>query len=660
MGTTLDKETPSARALSTKGETLGLSEEEEGHDKELLEVGWLKWIAKTSHLGGIVGGILLTIAALMVFYEICMRFFFGSPSTWVTEISTYLIVAATLISLAYVAKENAHIRVDFITAMLSPRANQILEITNSLFALVFLLLLSWEGIKLAVDAYIVGEMTATIIRAPRFILLGLVPLGSILFTLQYLRTTARLFKTVFQSKVERHWRSDAVGIIISGIFIILVLIGSLWIKKSPPLGATILFFSFLLCGTPVAIALALYGMFGFLFFFGSSAMMSQLALVSYGTLDSNIMAAVPLFILTGSIVLNGKIGPKLFSFASVWLKHFPGGLGIASVVFCGIFAAITGSSVATAATVSVVALPEMLSRGYDRKFVIGLLAAGGTLGILFPPSLAMMIYGAMTDESIGKLFMAGVFPGLILSGMFILYIILLDKFGKNRLPRSDRASLRERVKVTWSATGGLVIPIIVIGGIYSGIFTPTEAAAVAVTYSLCACAFYKTINRQVFMKMILGGIKTSSMVLFIVVGANICGQLTAMTQIAQNSIEYILSFNLPPWLIIICINIFLIILGAPLEAISILVITLPMLYPLIVKLGFDPLWFAVIMVINMELALISPPEGINLFILQSVAKSNAAEVSKAVVPFLIIIAIFLILISFFPSIATWLPGMVKF
>lgn len=453
MDTTLDKETPSARDLSTKGETLGLSEEEEDHNKELLEVGWLKWIDKTSHFFGIVGGILLVIAALMVFYEVCMRFFFGSPSTWVTEISIYLIVAATLVSLAYVAKENAHIRVDFITAMLSPRANQILEITNSLFALFFLLFLSWEGIKLTVDAYIVGEVTATIIRAPRFILLGLIPLGSIIFILQYLRTTAILFKTVFRSKVERHWRSDAVGIIISGILIILVLIGSLWIKNSPVLGSTILFFSFLLCGTPVAIALALFGMFGFLFFFGSSAMMSQLALISYGTLDSNIMAAVPLFILTGSIVLNGKIGPILFSFASVWLRHFPGGLGIASVVFCGIFAAITGSSVATAATVSVVALPEMLSRGYDRKFAIGLLAAGGTLGILFPPSLAMMIYGAMTEESIGKLFMAGVFPGLILSGMFILYIILLDKFGKNRLPRSDRASLREKAKVTWSAAG---------------------------------------------------------------------------------------------------------------------------------------------------------------------------------------------------------------
>lgn len=206
-----------------------------------------------------------------------------------------------------------------------------------------------------------------------------------------------------------------------------------------------------------------------------------------------------------------------------------------------------------------------------------------------------------------------------------------------------------------------MIPIIVIGGIYSGIFTPTEAAAVAVTYGLCACSIiYKTMNRQVFMKMILNGIKTSTMVLFIVIGANICGQLTAMTQIAQNSIEYILSFNLPPWLIIVCINIFLIILGAPLEAISILVITLPMLYPLIVKLGFDPLWFAVIMVINMELALISPPEGINLFILQSVAKSTASEVSKAVVPFLIIIAIFLVLISFFPIITTWLPGKVGF
>ena len=652
------------RRLSAKGETLGLSDDDddkEGPDKKLLEVGWLKWIDKISNFAGIVGGLLLPIAALMVFYEVCMRYFYGSPSTWVTEISTYLIVAAILISLAYVAKENTHIRVDFVTALFSQRSNQILEITNSFFAIFFLLFLGWEGTKLAIDAYILNELTATVIRIPRFILLSLIPIGSILFTLQYLHTTTRLFKTVFQSKVKGHWRPDAVGIIISGIFIILVLIGSLLIKKSPSLGSAILFFTFLLSGTPVSIALALYGTFGFIFFFSSPAIMSQIALVSYGTLDSTIMAAVPLFILAGSILLHGQIGPKLFSFASVWLRHLPGGLGMASVVFCGIFAAITGSSVATAATVSLVALPEMLSRGYDRKFAIGLLAAGGTLGILFPPSLAMMIYGAMTEESLAKLFMAGVFPGLMLSGMFILYIVLVDKFGKNGLPRGDKASWRERGKVTWSASGGLMIPVIIVGGIYSGVFTPTEAAAVAVTYSLFACAvIYKSMNWKIFTKMILDGIKTSAMIMFIVVGANICGQLTTMLQIAQSAIEYILSFQLPPWVIIIFINIFLIVLGAPLEAISILVITLPLLYPLIVRLGFDPLWFAVLMVVNMELALISPPEGINLFILQSTAKSSAREVSKAVVPFLIIIAIFLVLISFFPIISTWLPNKVSY
>jgi C4-dicarboxylate transporter DctM subunit len=661
MDTGLEKGILAVGDMSTRGETLGLSTESEDTGKGLLEVAWLKWIDKTSHFAGIVGGILLPIAALMVFYEVCMRFFFGSPSTWVTEVSTYLVVAATFLSLAYVTKESAHIRVDFVTAKLSPRANEILEITNSFFALFFLVYLAWEGLKLAVDAYIMGELTSTIIRAPRFIFLGLVPLGAILFSLQYLRSLARLLKTVFQSKVERHWRSDAVGIVISGIFIVLVAMGSLWIKKSPPLGSAILFFSFLFCGTPVSIALALYGMFGFLFFFGSTAMMSQLALVAYGTLDSNIMAAVPLFVLAGSILLHGKVGPRLFGFASVWLRHFPGGLGIASVVFCGIFAAITGSSVATAATVSLVALPEMLSRGYERKFSLGLLAAGGTLGILFPPSLAMMIYGAMTEESIAQLFMAGVFPGLILTGMFIFYIILLNKFGKNKLPRSDAASFRERMGTTWSAAGGLVIPIIIIGGIYSGIFTPPEAASVAVTYSLFACGvIYKTMNRQVFVKMILGAIKTSSMVMFIVVGANICGQLTTMIQVAQQAIAYILSFQLPPWVIIVFINIFLIILGAPLEAISILVITLPLLHPLIVRLGFSPLWFGVIMVINMELALISPPEGINLFILQSMGKSNAKEISLAVIPYLIIMAIFLALISLFPIISTWLPSHVTY
>jgi len=633
-------------------------DEKTGHPWIGEEVKWLKWIDKLSDFGGIIGGALIPVATCMIFYEVIKRYFFKSPSTWVTEISIYMVLASVLLSIAYTLKENYHIRVDFITNMLSARAKTILEIVTSFLALSFCFYLIWEGAKLTLEAFMMGEKTATILRAPRFVLLGLVPLGGAMLALQYLHILQRLFKAIPRQKTDGDRQSTRNGILVSGGLIFLLIIGILLIKNTTVIAATILFFSLLMSGMPVSLALSLFGMFCFIFFFESPTIISQLPLVTYGTLDNEILSSVPYFIFCGIIFTNGQVSRKLFDFAHVWVRHLPGGIAIASMIFCAIFAAISGSSPATAATISLLALPEMLSRGYEKKFVLGLLAAGGTLGILIPPSIPMMIYGAMTDESISQLFMAGLIPGLILTGMFILYIVLVNKFGEKELPRGgEKATLREKLSATKSATTVLTIPIIILGGIYSGIFTPTEAAAVASVYSMLVCVIlYRTLPMSIWKKTLLETARTSSMLMFLVVGANIAGQALTMMQLAQNALQYIISLQLPPWLVLISINLFLIILGMPLEAISILVITLPILHPLIVNLGFSPLWFAVIMVINMEMALISPPEGLNLFILQRLGNATTADVSKGVIPFLIVMAIFLIIVSCFPVLSTWLPS----
>jgi C4-dicarboxylate transporter DctM subunit len=369
------------------------------------------------------------------------------------------------------------------------------------------------------------------------------------------------------------------------------------------------------------------------------------------------MVALPLFILTSSVLRNGEVGIRIYKFANVLVRHLPGGLGISSIIFCGLFAAMTGSSVAVAAAVSMIALPEMLSRGYDRKLVIGLLAAGGTLGILFPPSIAMILYGSMTNESVGSLFMAGLIPGLILSAMFCFYVAIVAGRDKN-IRREPRASGKEILAATREASGGLITILIIIGGIYSGVFTPTESGGVAAVYSTFLCLFfYRSLTPGGLKKSILDTARISAMIMFIIIGANISGQVILMGQISQNILAFVKSLDLPVWVIILSINLFLIIMGAPLEAISILVITLPILYPLVTGLGFSGLWFAVIMVINMELALISPPEGLNLFILQNLAKATAGEVSRGVIPFLVLMALFLVLISCVPSLTTWLPSL---
>ena len=407
----------------------------------------------------------------------------------------------------------------------------------------------------------------------------------------------------------------------------------------------------LLLGLPVAFALALLAIAGMYFFNGGTFAFMQIPIISYKSLDDFSLTALPMYVLMSQILLISGVGRDLYEMASRWFRHLPGGLAIATLFCCAIFAAISGSSVATAVTVGSVALPEMVKRGYNKKHVLGLLAAGGTLGILIPPSVPMIIYGSVTGESIGKLFIAGIVPGLILTLAFMIFASYQTRHIKD-VP----ATWKERMEASKTAIWGLLLPVIVIGGIYSGIFTPTEAAAVGVVVSFAISAFvYRNLNLENIKKIIFSTVKTNAMILFIIVGAMLLGYIMTILQIPQTVTNYATQQDISPWVIIIFINIALLILGMFLETISILVITLPILYPIIMSLGFDPFWFAIIMVINMELALISPPVGLNLFVLKGIDRSNTiSEIVKGVIPYAIIMLLFMVLLSFFPEIATFL------
>ncbi|HYB20640.1 MAG TPA: TRAP transporter large permease subunit [Thermodesulfobacteriota bacterium] len=612
---------------------------------------------------GFLGGGLVVLTGIFVSYEVIRRYFFNSPTTWVLEISIYVVLASNFLSFAYVLRENGHVKVDFLTNHLSPQTARILEVSTSLLGLLYCLVMAYEGGMMTLSSFLRGEVSPTILNVPIFIPQLFIPLGAILLVYQFCQILRNLWKGIkvypsdFQQGTERTG-SNLIPFVITGLFVFSLVLGFVLLKTSMHLGLLLLFFILLFSGLQVAIALGLFGVFSFYALFGGVSMLVQVPVLAYSTLDSFVMVALPLFILTSSVLRNGEIGIRIYKFANVLVRHLPGGLGISSVIFCGLFAAMTGSSVAVAAAVSMIALPEMLARGYDRKLVIGLLAAGGTLGILFPPSIAMILYGSMTNESVGSLFMAGLIPGLILSGMFCLYVAIVAGRDKN-IQREPRASAKEIVEATRDAAGGLITILIIIGGIYSGIFTPTESGGVAGVYSLCLCSFiYHSLSWQGIKKSIFDTAKISAMIMLIIIGANISGQVILMAQISQQILTFVKSLELPTWVVILSINLFLIIMGGPLEAISILVITLPILYPLVTGLGFSGLWFAVIMVINMELALISPPEGLNLFILQNLAKSTASEVSRGVIPFLVIIALFLILISCWPGLTTWLPSVI--
>lgn len=418
-----------------------------------------------------------------------------------------------------------------------------------------------------------------------------------------------------------------------------------------------LFIIFLLViGMPVAFTLFVAGILGIIQFVDVS-FLSQVPVIAYKTLDSYVLTSVPLYILMSQIMLTGRVGSGLFELGSKWMGHLPGGLGIATIFACAIFAAISGSSVATAVTIGAMAIPEMLKRGYDRKLVVGSVAAGGTLGILIPPSIPMILYGTITDESVGKLFMSGVVPGALLTVLFICYIV----FASWDKPREPRSSHAEKMKSLRENIWGLFLPVIIIGGIYTGIFTPTEAAAVGTVYALAITFFvYRSVTIQDMPAILRATIKTSCMIFSIMIGAMLFGYILTILQVPQALMRLVTEGDLNRWIVMLGINIMLLILGCVLETVSIILITLPMLYPIIKALGFDPIWFNVVLLINMELALITPPVGMNLFVIKGISEDSSIQnIIAGAAPFAAIMVFEILLLCFVPEIATWLPSVLK-
>lgn len=410
-------------------------------------------------------------------------------------------------------------------------------------------------------------------------------------------------------------------------------------------------------GVPVAFSLGASGLLGMVLFMPGDGALEQIPILAYKALDDFVLCAVPLYILMSAILLKGKVGEDLFDLGNKWLRHLPGGLGIATIVACGIFAAITGSSVACAVTVGAIAIPEMLKRGYDRSVVLGAVAGGGTLGILIPPSIPMILYGSITDESIGQLFMSGVLPGVLMTVFFIFIVV----YRSRHLKLEKKVPLSERFAALKGSIWGLLLPVIVVGGIYTGAFTPTEAAAVGTVYALfITFVIYRTLSVKDLPGILMETVGTSAMIFAIMIGASLFGFVLTILQVPQALTMMVAEVEVSRWVFFILINLLLLFLGCILETVSIIFITVPILYPIIKQLGFDPIWFNVVMQINMEMALITPPVGMNLFVLKGVSpESRMEDIIRGVIPYIGVMAVEILFLCFVPELATWLPSVVK-
>ena len=411
-------------------------------------------------------------------------------------------------------------------------------------------------------------------------------------------------------------------------------------------------FALLLSGLPVAFSLGVLGL-GMLVIGGFSPLMAPQAILS--TLDGFILLAVPLFLLMSNILLRGGCGKDLFSAVQAWVGHWPGGLAVATIVSCGIFAAISGVSVATAATIGVVAIPEMIKRGYNKNFVYGLLAAGGTLGILIPPSLPMIVYGFVTEESVISLFLAGIGPGIFLISLFIIFSIIYSKFfgGYKRVPA---ASWEERKKYSIKVLPTLILAILILGGIYTGVFTPTEAAAVGFSLALfLTVILLRSLSFDDFKKALFESMVTTAAILVIIAGAKIFGKAIALYRIPQDISMFIEATIQSKAVFMITVCLIYVAMGLVFETLSMVLIMVPVLLPAAMSMGVDPIWFGIFMVIMVECALITPPVGLNLYVIQSVAKTQLGEVAKGVIPFLAMMIFTVYIMYIWPDLALYIP-----
>jgi C4-dicarboxylate transporter, DctM subunit len=411
-------------------------------------------------------------------------------------------------------------------------------------------------------------------------------------------------------------------------------------------------------GIPVGIGIGVVGIVAGYVGMGESSL-AALPSTLFAGINSFLLIAIPLFILMSEILSRGGVTEILFNTVTRWLGHLPGGLAVSAVVTSAIGASITGSSVANAASMAIVCVPPLLARGYDRRFSYGLVAAAGTLGIMIPPSIPMLLYGEITEESIGALFMAGIIPGLLITAALIAYAVFVCARGGVAEP-IPKASWAERRDATTKAIPALMLPVIVVGGIYTGIFTPTEAAAIGVTWALIVGVFiYRTVGLREIVAALRSTLVSTSLILLIIAGSNVLGAAVTRLQISQDMLAMVQSLGLPAWAFVACTMVLLFILGMILEVISIIFIILPILHPIIVSLGIDPIWYAVVFTLNMEIALITPPVGMVLYVLTGILKRPIGEIIQGVLPFVVVLLGCLVVLMAFPGLSTWLPNFLR-
>jgi len=416
------------------------------------------------------------------------------------------------------------------------------------------------------------------------------------------------------------------------------------------------FLLLLAAGMSVSFSMGLLGVTG-LFLIGGFSGLDPVGIVAWSSMNSFLLTAIPLFILMGEIILRAGFGKELFDAASAFFGRMRGGLGMATIVAAGIFSAVSGSSAAACATIGLVAIPEMERYQYDRRLIYGTMTSGGSLDILIPPSVIMIVYGAFTEQSIGKLYLAGFIPGFLLSLFFIVVIWAWSRLNPKVAPLQPWVlGWEERVRRLLKVWTFVLLMGLCLGTIFAGIATPTEAAALGVVGSLVMALIRKKLTWKDFKQSLLGTAEVTCMVMFLILGGLILSNLLLQQNIPARVMNYTFSLGLPNWAVLALIYFVYFIMGCLIDGLTMMIITLPIVTPIIKAMGMDLIWFGVIMVVLVELSQLTPPVGMNLYIIRNVSGGKIEDVIMGSMPFTIAIVAALILFTIFPSLSLWLPS----
>ena len=419
-------------------------------------------------------------------------------------------------------------------------------------------------------------------------------------------------------------------------------------------------FLFIFSRMPVGYVMAIIGFLGFGYLVSFDASLNLIAKDIFSVFGSYNLTVIPLFVFMGQLAYHSGISTRLFDAAYKWIGHVPGGLAIATIGACAGFAAICGSTNATAATMAATTLPEMKRYDYKPELATGVVAAGGSLGILIPPSVIFIVYGIMTEQSIGKLFIAGLLPGFILTILFVLAIMIWTRLKPDLGPPGPKTTFREKITSLFGLAETILLFLLVMGGLFAGFFTPTEAGAVGAFGTLILAMMRRTLSWKGFVTSLFETTRSSCMILVIVAGATIFGHFLAISRIPFDTANWISSLQLPRYVIMFMIILLYLMGGCFIDSLALIMLTVPIFYPVVTHLGYDPLWFGVIIVLITQIGVITPPVGINVYVVSGVARDVPLQVIfKGVIPLLIALIIGTFLLIPFPQIALFLPGLMR-